>query len=510
MSILGVFLLITVAGAAGFAIGYFIRKQIAKTQANSIEAKAEKLLAETKTKQQQIILEAKEKGAKILDEAKVEEKQRREELKGMQQRIEKRESMFDQKIIEFQEKQEKLKDQIELVKAKAKEVETVHEEQMKKLEEIAGLTKEQALERLAEKVQVDMQEDLMSRIKKMERDADDAYAEKAQNLLGTVIERYASSVVCDNTITRVSLPNDEMKGRIIGKEGRNIKMIEQLTGCELIIDDTPEVITVSGFSPIRRQIARITLENLIKDGRIHPARIESFVEEAKKSLAIDIKKAGEDALYQLGLPATTFDPKLVSILGRLKYRTSFGQNNLLHSIEVANFSALLAEMLGVDVTLAKKAGLFHDIGKAVDHETQGGHPELGYQILKKFDIAEEIAYCCIAHHEDKPKTLLGSIAKTADALSASRPGARRDSYEQFIHRMQDLENAATTFTGVEKAYAIQAGREVRVFVRPVDLDDYATYTLAKNIAHKIESELGYPGEVKVVVIRETRVIEYAR
>jgi len=308
----------------------------------------------------------------------------------------------------------------------------------------------------------------------------------------------------------VELPSDDMKGRIIGKEGRNIKRIEHLTGCEIIIDDTPGMVMISGFSPVRRQVAKRAMESLMKDGRIQPARIEEAVNDAKKDLAKEMKKAGEDALYEIGIPVSSVDPKLVSILGRLKFRTSYGQNVLQHSIEVSRISGMLAEELGADVTLCKKGGLFHDIGKAVDHDMQGAHPEIGYNIMKKFGWSEELAYQSIAHHEDKPKTIEGVIVKAADAISGARPGARRNSIEQYLQRLQDLEDTASKFPGVDKAYAIQAGREIRVFINPTEVDDYAAYKLAGEIAKKIESDLTYPGEVKVTIIRETRVTEYAR
>ncbi len=306
----------------------------------------------------------------------------------------------------------------------------------------------------------------------------------------------------------VNIPSDEMKGRIIGKEGRNIKTIEKLTGCEIIIDDTPDSIIVSGFSTIRRQVAKLAIEKLIQDGRIQPARIEEFVEKAKQDLSLDIKKAGEEALYKMGI--TGIDPKLVNIVGRLKYRTSYGQNVLNHSMEVGYIAGMMAAELGMDPTLAKKCGFFHDIGKSVDHETQGSHPEIGHMILKKFNMDEDICQAALTHHHDIPYNAYSSIAKAADAVSAGRIGARRDSYEQYITRLEDLEKTASAFTGIDKVYAIQAGREVRVFVKPSEVDDYAAHQLAKDIAHKIEQELKYPGEIRVSVIRETRVVEYAK
>ncbi len=503
-----IILSIIAAAAVGAVIGYLLRKQIAAANANSVEAIADKLLTQAKTKQQQILIDGKDKAMKLLDETKKEDEERRRESRKTQDRLEKRENMFDQKLLEFQDRQDKLKDQIELVKSKAKEVETIREQEIQKLEGISRLSQKEAKEELYVLVEKNSKEDLLARTMKLEHDTSEEMDRRANRILSTVMERYAASCVSENATTVVDIPNEEMKGRIIGKEGRNIRTIERMTGCELIIDETPGVVTISSYSPIRRQVARLSLEKLVKDGRIHPARVESFVEESKKELALDIKKAGEEVLYELGI--TSVDPKLVSILGRLKYRTSYGQNQLNHAKEVAYMCAMLAKELGADVKAAKIAGLFHDIGKAVDHETQGGHPEIGFTIMKKFNYPEEIAYCCIAHHEDKPTTLLGSISKVADALSGARPGARRDSHEQYIQRLEDLENIALRHEGVDKAFAIQAGREIRVFIDPKKLDDYGSYNLAKQIANEISAEMQYPGEIRVVAIRETRVIEYAK
>lgn len=494
--------------ALGVGIGYAIRKYVARAQANSLEAKADAILTEAKNKQQELLMHAKEKAIEMLEQSKKDEATRRVELRSIQDRLERRETLFDQKLIELQEKQQRLEEKTKQLEQEHGKLDLLKAEQVKELERVAKLSREDAVQLLITRVETESQDDLAARVLKLERESNDVFEQKAKRILSDTIHRIASSHASDVTTSVVQLPNDEMKGRIIGKEGRNIKTLERITGCDLIVDDTPEVITISSFSPIRRQVARIALEKLILDGRIQPARIEAFVEDAKKELALDMKKSAEEALYELGI--TGLDPKLVMIVGRLKYRYSYGQNNLLHAKEVAYLSALLAEELGVDRALAKKAGFLHDIGKAIDHETEGGHPQIGYRILLKFGLPEEIAYCCIAHHEDKPQTLLGAIVKAADAISGGRPGARRDSYEEYITRLQDLENIATGFKGVEKAYAIQAGREVRVFVSPSDIDDYAAYTLAKDIARKIEQEMQYPGEIRVAVIRETRVIEYAK
>ena len=510
-----------VALALGVGVGYLIRKQLAHTAAANAEAKAQQMLTEAKNKQQElvteaknkrqeILLEAKEQSLKVIEDAKRLETQRLQEVTDMQKRLEKREGMFDQKLMELEEKKTKLDEQQKSIETTRVEITTIKEEQTRKLQEVAGLAKEEALARLLKNIEDDNQEALMSRVRKLEQMTEEELERQSRKLLSLSISRFASSQSVDTTTTSVELPSDEMKGRIIGKEGRNIKAIELHTGTEIIVDDTPGMITISGFSPIRRQVAKRALEMLIKDGRIHPARIEESVTQAKKDLATDIKKAGEEALFALGIPVSSIDPKLTSILGRLKYRTSYGQNVLQHSIEVAQLSAIMAEELGADVFVCKKGGLFHDIGKAVDHDMQGAHPEIGYNIMKKFGFPEEICYQSIAHHEDKPRTIEGSIVKAADAISGSRPGARKQSLEQFLQRMEELEKTASSFEGIEKAYAIQAGREVRVFVQPERIDDLTAYKLARDIANKIEAELQYPGEVKVTVIRETRVIEYAK
>jgi ribonuclease Y len=499
---------ILLGAAVGIAAGYLIRQSIAGKRTANAEATAEKVINEAKNKEQQIIIEAKEKALKILDEAKRDEQSRRVELSEYQKKLEKRESLFDQKILELQNEQAKIVEKEKQIDATKTRLDGMAAEEIKKLEAVARLSTEEALNRLMMQVQDRYHEDLMGRVRKLEQEETDVVEDKIREILTPVIQRMGASVVSETTTTNVTLPSDDLKGRIIGREGRNIKVLEYLTGCEIVVDDTPGMITVSGFSPIRRQITKRALDKLLKDGRIQPARIEEAVEEAKKELALDIKKAGEDALFQLGI--TGVDPKLVQILGRLKYRTSYGQNALTHSIEVAQIANMLAEELGANVTVAKKGGLFHDIGKAVDHDVQGGHPEIGYNILKKFGMPEEICYISIGHHEDKPKTFEAVLAKVADAISGARPGARKDSVEQYIQRLEDLEKTAASFPGIEKAYAIQAGREVRIFVRPQEIDDFAAVRLAQDVARKIEADLQYPGEIKVTIIRETRVIEYAK
>jgi len=502
------FVIYALLAAGGFFVGYWLRKKIALSQVARAEAKAEKILADTRAKQKELLLEAHDKALKIIDQAKKEDEKRRQEISNLQARLEKRETVFSQKLLELQEKQQQLYDKVNKVEEVKEKINKIKEEQLAKLEKIAAMTKEEAKEVLFKNVQNEIKDNLMARIKKMEKEASETMADKARDLIASAMQRLVSSYATEITTTTVDLPNDEMKGRIIGREGRNIKVIEQLTGVEIIVDDTPNAITISGFSPIRRHVAKRTLDHLIKDGRIHPTKIEDAIKQAKEELALDIKKTGEEALYEIGVAG--FDPKLVQIIGRLKYRTSYGQNALGHSLEVAHLSALLAEELGADVTIAKKGGLLHDIGKAVDHEVQGTHPEIGANIAKKFNLPAEIIAPIQTHHDDRPDGLISIIVKVADAISAARPGARHDSFEQYIQRLEELEKIATSFAGVDKSYAIQAGREIRIFVKPEEIDDLTAYNLAKDIAQKIEQELKYPGEIKVNVIREMRVIEYAR
>jgi len=492
----------------GAGAGFLIRQQLAASKTSSAEAKAEKILADVKNKEHQMLLEAKEKALKIQEDAKREEQARRNEITEFQKKLEKRESLFDQKILEIENSKSKLADKEKQLDETKVKLDAMAGEEMKKLEAVAKLTADEAKDRLMKTVQERYKEDLIARVRKLEAEETEVLEAKVREVITPVIQRLGSSVVAETTTTNVQLPSDDLKGRIIGREGRNIKVLEYLTGCEIVVDDTPGMITISGFSPIRRQITKRTLDKLIKDGRIQPARIEEAVDEAKKELALDIKKAGEDALFGLGI--TGVDPKLVQILGRLKYRTSYGQNVLSHSIEVAQIAAMLASELGADVGICKKGGLFHDIGKAVDHDVQGGHPEIGVNIMRKFGMPEEISYMSVGHHEDKPRTFDAVIVKVADAISGARPGARKDSVEQYIQRLEDLEKTVSSFPGVEKVYAIQAGREVRVFVRPTEVDDFGAVRLAQDMARKIEADLQYPGEIRVTIIRETRVVEYAR
>jgi len=492
----------------GAILGFIIKKLFTSQRVNSAERKAEAILAKANQKSSDILLESKDKSLKLIEEAKVEEKERRKSLHDLENRLTKRESLFDKKLMDLEgDKQSVINSKKQLEKNKT-EIKEIRKQQLDKLEKVAALSQEDAKEVLMNNVEARSKDELLHRMRKLEEQGSEEMEAKAKAMLTTVIERCAAAHTVETTTTSVSLPNEEMKGRIIGREGRNIKAIEHLTGVEIIIDDTPDAILVSAFNPVRRQLAKRVLEKLMADGRIHPGRVEETVTIAKKELALDIKKAGEDAAYKAGIVG--LDNKLLQILGRLKYRTSYGQNQLQHALEVSHLSGLLAAELKANVAVCKKGGLLHDLGKALDHEIKGSHPEIGYDLMKKFGLPEEVAYMSTAHHEDHPKTLEGVIVKIADAISGSRPGARRDSFEEYIQRLSELEDTAKSFEGVEKVYAIQAGREIRVFVSPDKIDDYAAEKLARDIANKIESDLKYPGEIRVTMIREKRITEYAR
>ncbi|MCW1891715.1 MAG: ribonuclease Y [Candidatus Uhrbacteria bacterium] len=504
------FIYLLIGAAAGAGIGWYIRDTKGKTDANSAEAKALRIVQEAENKEKDVLIRAKDKAVKILEEARLDQKRMLDELNNERAELTNRENQFASKLIELDDKRKQLESEIANAEAVKVEIEKLRDEELAKIQEVSGLTKEEASSRIMQLVEQQNHDTIVSRIRKLDEQSQDEIDRKAHNILAVAIQRQAASHVQETTTSYVELPSDEMKGRVIGREGRNIKAIEQLTGCELIVDESPGMITISGFSPIRRQVAKRALEKLLSDGRIHPGRIEDAVGEAKRELAIDMKKAGEDALYELGISTAELDPKLVQILGRMKYRTSYGQNALMHSMEVAHLSIAIGEQLGADMRVCRIGGLLHDIGKAVDHDLQGGHPELGYQIMKKFGLPEEICYQSIGHHEDKPRTIEAVIVKAADAISGARPGARKDSYEQYIKRLEELEKVVNSFPGIDRSYAIQAGREIRVFVNPEAIDDLSAEKLARDIANRLEQELKYPGEIRITLIREKRVVEYAK
>lgn len=493
----------------GFAIGFFTRKILAGRRAAQAEARAEEILNKAKLESQDALLDAKNKSLKLLEDAKREEKERRVQLDRIENLLTKREEDLELKTKDLDKEHKIIADKNSGLDALRIELDEERRKQISELERITGMNREQARDEIFKKVEVEYQDDLYQQLKKLDSDNRETIDKKAREVLTMSIQRYAGSHIADATTTIVSLPSDDIKGKIIGKEGRNIKTIERLTGVDIIIDDTPNTLVVSGFDPVRRQVARMALEKLIADGRIHPARIEEMVEKAKVDINAKIKEAGEAALFETGVGMV--DPKLVFLLGRLAFRTSFGQNVLLHSIEMTHVSGMLAAEIGADVMISKKGALFHDIGKAVDHEVQGTHVEIGRKILQKFGVDERVIRAMESHHEEFPySTLESRIVQAADAISAARPGARRDTVDIYLKRLEDLERIANSYEGVEKSYAIQAGRELRVFVTPNKVDDLTALQMAREIAKKIEAEMKYPGEIKVNVIRETRAIEYAR
>ena len=498
-----------IALIAGGAIGYLLRQLATNKKISSAQNKAESLLNDAKVQSQNLVIEAKEKSLKFLEEAKKDDEERRRQFNKAEEIISKRERELEQKDKGLDHDRgvlEKHKKDVEVIKG---DLEQKRQSTITELEKIAQLKREDAKEILFKNLEEEYKDDLYSKVKKLEESNNEEIDRKAREILTASVQRYAGSHTADITTTVVSLPSDEMKGKIIGKEGRNIKTIERLTGVDIVIDDTPGALVVSGFDPVRRHIAKATIEKLIADGRIHPARIEETVEKAKLEINEKIRQAGEAALFETGCGGV--DPKLTYLLGRLAFRTSFGQNVLVHSIEMAHIAGILAKELGADVSIAKKAALFHDIGKAVDHEVQGTHVEIGRKILQKFNVDERVILGMQSHHEEYPySTLESRIVQAVDAISAGRPGARRDTAEIYLKRLEDLERIATSFEGVEKSYAIQAGRELRVFVTPNKIDDLTAVKLARDIAKKIEAEMKYPGEIKVNVIRETRAIEYAK
>jgi len=482
----------------GSILGYYARQSIARRDWKTIEAKIQKR-----------IQKAKEEVSQILEKAKKERDEKRGELLKTEEILLRRESILDKKISDFEIEQKEFREKVEKLKRIKGDLENLKVEALKNLEKIAGMNKEKAEAELFANLEKEYQKEILEKMRKLEAEGEDRFEKRAKEILATSIQKYALSQAQEITTSTISLPNEEIKGRIIGKEGRNIRTLEKLTGVEIVVDETPETVVISGFNPIRREIAKVSLEKLIKDGRIQPVRIEEKVEEAKKEINLKIKEAGEAAVFELGLVG--MDPRLIQLLGRLKFRTSYGQNVLLHSIEVAYLAEALAEEIGANSLICKKAGLFHDIGKAVDQQIEGSHANIGIKILEKFGEDPEVITAMKSHHEEYPyESIEAILVQVADQISGARPGARKDTLENYLKRLQDLENIATSFPGVEKAWALQAGREIRIFVKPEEIGDLAAKKLAKDIADRIQEELRYPGEIKVNVIRETRVIEYAK
>ena len=496
-----------------FHVGSSYRKKTAEAEIGSAEAEAKRLINDaiksSENKKREMLVEAKEETHQIKLELEKELKERRSELQKQERRIMQKEESLDKKMDSLDRKNEVLSKKIHEAETEKEEIDNIKKQQMSELERISGITAEEAKEYLLHNIESEVRHEAAMKIKDIETRLKEEADSRARDILSTAIQRCAADHASEVTVSVVPLPNDEMKGRIIGREGRNIRALETLTGVDLIIDDTPETITVSSFDPIRREIARLSLEKLIFDGRIHPARIEEMVEKARREVDTVIKQEGERAIFETGIHG--IHPALIKILGRLRYRTSYGQNVLNHSIEVSHLAGLIAAEIGADVTVAKRAGLLHDIGKAVDHEMEGSHVTLGVDLAKKYKEHADIVHAIHSHHGDiEPQTVVACIVQAADAISAARPGARRENLENYIKRLERLEELTNSFDGVEKSFAIQAGREVRVVVKPESINDDDMIILARDIAKKIESELEYLGQIKINIIRETRVVDYAK
>lgn len=505
--------LIIVFAVVAFLLGISYRKKIAEAEIGGAEEQAKKIvndaLKSAESKKREIMLEAKEENHNLRTELEKETKERRAELQRQERRIQQKEETLDRKVENLEKKDEILNSKIKETEDLKEQIAKTLKDEVEVLEKLSGLTASEAKDYLLKNMESEIRHEAAMLIKEVENNVKEESEKRARNILSAAIQKCAADHVAESTISVVNLPSDEMKGRIIGREGRNIRTLETLTGIDLIIDDTPEAVVISGFDPIRREVARVALEKLIVDGRIHPARIEETVERAKREVDNTIKEEGERATFDTGVHG--LHPEIIKLLGKLKFRTSYGQNVLKHSIEVAQLSGILASELGIDPTVAKRAGLLHDIGKAVDHEIEGSHVEIGVDILKKHKESQEVIHAVHAHHGDiEPKTELAFIVQAADSISAARPGARRENIETYIKRLEKLEEIANDFDGVENSYAIQAGREIRIMVKPEKISDDDVVLLARNIVKRIESELEYPGQIKVNVIRETRAIDYAK
>jgi len=502
--LIGVFTL-----AIGSILGYFARQSIARKRADTIETTLQKKISQTKKEADEIISKAREKAVQIFEEAKKERETQHREFFKTEKLLLRRENVLAEKSSKLEEKEAEFLQKVQRLREIKASLEDLKQEAVKNLERVSKLSKEEAKKELFEDLEKEQQKEIIEKMEKLERTGFEKLENRAKEILALAIQKCAFSQAQEMTTTTVALPNEEIKGRIIGKEGRNIRALEQATGCEIVVDETPEAVMISGFDPVRRHIAKIALEKLIHDGRIQPARIEDTVKAVETEIASQIREAGEKVVYDTAV--VDLDPKLVQLLGRLKFRTSYGQNVLLHSLEVCYLAAALASELGANIKVARKAGLLHDIGKAVDHQIQGSHTDIGIKILEKFGVEKEVINAMKSHHEEYPaESLEAVLVQTADQISGARPGARKDTLENYLKRLEELEGIALSFKGIEKVYAIQAGREVRVFVKPGEVDDLGAKKLAREIANRIQDELRYPGEIKVTLIRENRIVEYAK
>ena len=506
-------ILIIVALAIGMAAGFLYRQNVTEKKIGRTEEYANNLLAEAthkaEEKKKEAILEAKEEVIRLRSELDKEVRDRRNEVSKQERRLNQREETLDKKLDNLEAREESLNEKYKEAERIEAEAQKLHDQQQSELERISNMTMEEAKDVLISRIQKDAYHDAAVMVRDIESRAKEEADKKARNIISLAIQKCAADQVAETTVSVVALPNDDMKGRIIGREGRNIRTLETATGVDLIIDDTPEAVIISAFDPVRREVARIALEKLIMDGRIHPARIEEMVEKAKREVDNQIREAGEQAIFETNLHGIHHE--LVKLLGRMRYRTSYGQNVLKHSIEVSHLAGIMAAELGADVNLAKRAGLLHDIGKSIDHEVEGTHVTIGAELAKKYHESDAVVHCIMAHHNDvEPTTVEAVLVQAADAISAARPGARRESIENYIKRLEKLEEIANSFEGVDKSFAIQSGREVRIMVKPEDVNDAGTLILAKEIVKRIENEMEYPGQIKVSVIRETRSVEFAK
>jgi ribonuclease Y len=498
-----------VALAVGIAVGFVARNVLASQAMRAAQDKAARIIAEARTQQKDLILEAKEDKIRLLREAEDEARSRRTELATLERRLLQRDEQLDQRTDMLEQRDRKLLDREREVERQREDLTRLHQERLVALEQVAHLSADDAKTLLLDAVREEATHDAVRLTRAIERAARDEAADKARDVIVTAIQRVAADHTAEHTVTAIHLPSDEMKGRIIGREGRNIRALEQATGVDLIIDDTPETVVISGFDPVRREVARLALTKLMGDGRIHPGRIEEVVAKSRAEVDLVIRQAGESAAYDVGVPG--LPPELIKLLGRLKYRTSFGQNVLNHSIETSRLAAVIAAEVGADVAVAKMGGLLHDIGKAVDHEVEGPHAAIGAQIAQKHNLPFKVINGIAAHHQEVEYACIEApIVQIADAISASRPGARGESMDTYVKRLEDLQAIAESFGGVERSFAVQAGREVRILVRPEEIDDLTATRLARDIVRKIEEQLTYPGQIKVTVIRETRAVEYAK
>ena len=505
-------IVLLVAGIS-VAAGYFIRKKIAEGKLNEAETVVKRMIDDAEKKAESVkkekLVEAKEEVHKLRAEAEKEYKERRNELQKYEKRVLQKEETLDKKISQVEEKDNRYNDKFRKLQEKEEDISKLVDAQMQKLEDVSKLTLDEAKREILSMAEREVKQEMAIMVKDLESKAKDEAEKKAREIVSYAIQRCAADHVAETTVSVVSLPNDEMKGRIIGREGRNIRTLETLTGVDFIIDDTPEAVVLSAFDPIRREIARIALERLISDGRIHPSRIEEMVEKAKVEVDTMIKEEGEKASFETGVFG--LHPELIKLLGRLKYRTSYGQNVLKHSVEISHLCGIMATEIGADPKLAKRAGLLHDIGKAVDHEMEGTHVEIGMDLLRRYKESKEVIHAMSTHHGDyEPQSVEAVLVTAADAISAARPGARGETLEAYIKRLEKLEEITNDFEGVDKSYAIQAGREVRILVKPEDINDAGLPLLARNITKRIEQEMEYPGQIKVNIIRETRAIDYAK